>query len=1039
MAVALLGGLPLAAAVSGPAVATPAAPLAPRAASAFDLDLVTGTGTVTIKGGAPLPLAQPTGLTGQVDPGAGTISGGTFSTPPISFTQDITSPITARVYITATFSEAEPGTAVGTVDGAGNVAVSDVMDVDLAIEVGRNPTLATGDCRASGVRLDLASTSAYDRETGRVRLADPDFTVPPIEASATCPALLVGPINTQLSGSGNALALTLEGPLELPPPPGEASTTTLAVSPEGGADLGAPVALTATVTGTAGGPTPTGAVSFRDGGREVAAATLVDGEATASTSTLPVGGRSLTAVYQGDATYEASTSSTTAYRIAAVPTVAGDLPEHVTIGAAPVEFDLVTANPAAGRALANARVDISVTRPSAIGAPPITAAQLLLEHQLADGTWEAVALTGTSSLAGSIGPATGAPLAAGASATSRVRIAAPAGAPTGLLEVTTTLVVVDPATGATTATVDTSTGRTTLVPPTRLPSSVEAYTYSGASTRPGYVDILQGGVTPSDATGTYVVRLDGRPIQTRAGSTPNGPLTATRALSGAATLDALVAFPAELAAGPHLLTVEYSGDAVYRPSVSAPVTVQVQPGLGTLMTCTLAELDVHFGAYLQAQADLPTSRAAGTTIPLGQLEVSVLSDAGPSWASLGDLPDMEPPSLVVGPGGSASAAGATFHAPEGTETDVRLDLTDPVGSFRLEGAPGTVVPVTLDQLVIRAGSVFVGLKQTVTCQAVGEPLVLGQVTVAGTTLAVSPASPVRAGSEVALTATVAPAGAAGVVDFLDGDDVVGTARVVDGTASIVTTDLAVGTRSLVARFNGGISAPSTRSAPTSFTVLPPPRCAAQAVAGDGAVVRGVYLELLDRCPSPEDQAHWTGRLATGDPTSLLAAYVALAPEAEAVMIDDAYRTVLGRASTASGRAHWVGRLGRLAPDPELRANLAASDEFRRRSGGSDAGFVDRAFTTLVGRPPSAAERRAWLTRLGSGWTRLTVARNLAGSLEGRRAIVGEAYADVLDRAPTGAERDTAATALLRDGSRLGLYHRLVSTPGFRVRAQGFPD
>ncbi|MFK0158128.1 Ig-like domain repeat protein [Streptomyces sp. NPDC090499] len=70
-----------------------------------------------------------------------------------------------------------------------------------------------------------------------------------------------------------------------------------------------------------------------------------------------------------------------------------------------------------------------------------------------------------------------------------------------------------------------------------------------------------------------------------------------------------------------------------------------------------------------------------------------------------------------------------------------------------------------------------------------------------TSLAVSPASPVTAGTNVTLTATVAPAAAAGTVQFRDNGTALGAPVTVNnGTAVLSTANLAAGSHSLTADF-----------------------------------------------------------------------------------------------------------------------------------------------------------------------------------------------------------------------------------------------
>jgi hypothetical protein len=106
-----------------------------------------------------------------------------------------------------------------------------------------------------------------------------------------------------------------------------------------------------------------------------------------------------------------------------------------------------------------------------------------------------------------------------------------------------------------------------------------------------------------------------------------------------------------------------------------------------------------------------------------------------------------------------------------------------------------------------------------------------------TTLGVTPPGPVVQGTSVTLHATVSPSGAAGSVQFKDGSTNLGSpVTVAAGTADLVTSSLATGTRSLTAIFTpsdtnaytGSTSSPVSyvvTYAPPAFlpTVFPAPR------------------------------------------------------------------------------------------------------------------------------------------------------------------------------------------------------------------------
>jgi hypothetical protein len=68
-------------------------------------------------------------------------------------------------------------------------------------------------------------------------------------------------------------------------------------------------AVTFKATVTAGSGTPTGTVTFKDGGRTLGSASLSAGQASFTTSTLSKGAHQITAVYGGGSGFQASTSA----------------------------------------------------------------------------------------------------------------------------------------------------------------------------------------------------------------------------------------------------------------------------------------------------------------------------------------------------------------------------------------------------------------------------------------------------------------------------------------------------------------------------------------------------------------------------------------------------------------------------------------------------------------------------------------------------------------------------------------------------------
>ena len=116
-----------------------------------------------------------------------------------------------------------------------------------------------------------------------------------------------------------------------------ASTTTLAASPNS-SQYGDPVTLTATVTSGA-----TGAVSFYDSSVFLGEGTVTGGVATLITTTLNAATHTITAIYNGDATYASSTSGSATVTVAKKTAAGGGPALTATVENASREYG--TANP----------------------------------------------------------------------------------------------------------------------------------------------------------------------------------------------------------------------------------------------------------------------------------------------------------------------------------------------------------------------------------------------------------------------------------------------------------------------------------------------------------------------------------------------------------------------------------------------------------------------------------------------------------------------------------------------------------------------
>ncbi|MDX3853667.1 Ig-like domain-containing protein, partial [Streptomyces sp. AK02-01A] len=160
-------------------------------------------------------------------------------------------------------------------------------------------------------------------------------------ASLLVSTLSVGVHNLTAVYGGNSNFNASTSPVD-PQSVVRANTSTLLTSAPDPSVFGQTKILTATVTAVApGSGTPTGTVSFFDGATLLGSGSLSGGVATLSVSTLSVGVHSLTAVYSGNVSFNASTSpidiqtvnpGTAATNLTAAPataTIGGDGQAHI--------------------------------------------------------------------------------------------------------------------------------------------------------------------------------------------------------------------------------------------------------------------------------------------------------------------------------------------------------------------------------------------------------------------------------------------------------------------------------------------------------------------------------------------------------------------------------------------------------------------------------------------------------------------------------------------------------------------------------------
>lgn len=812
-----------------------------------------GSGTVNASGVA--TLAVNTLSTGSnsiqaIYSGNATLAGSTSSTITVTVTADTTttsmgaSPTTltygASTTLTATVTAGQGGYATGTVSfyngatllGSGTLSGSGQASLTTtALPVGANSVTATysgntnyasSNSSAVSVTVNQVSTATAlgSSVTSAVSGASVTFTatVSPVPSGAPlgtvtfyngATSLGSGTVNasgqatyttTALPAGEDTITAVYSGNTNYATSTSSATTVTITSdttttlgSSASTVNAGSSITLTATVSPTPSG-SPLGTVSFYNGATLLGSGSLNgSGQATYSTSSLPVGSNSLTATYSGNTLYNTSTSTPQSVQVnQSTSTAIQSSASQVSYGSSVTFTATVT--------------------PTPTGSP-------LGSVSFYDGA----TLLGTGSL-NSSGIAT---YTTSSLAVATYSVTAVYGGNTSFLTSTSS---------PTSVTVNTATTTTAL-------ASSSTTISSGASVT------LTATVSPAP-TGTPLGSVSFYNGSTLLGSSAvNG--------SGVATLATTT-----LPVGANTLTAFYGGNANYGSSTSTgvPVTVNtatttqlsassssIQSGASVTFTAVISPVPggSPYGSvsFYNGSALLGTSTVnnagqatySSSSLPVGTNSITaVYSGVGNYGGSTSNATPVEVHAIATTTALSSSATSILLHA--------SLTLTAQVAPVPSGGSPGTVSfydgqtllgtgTVDASGIAVLATSNLLQGAHTITAVYSGNTSYAasnsGSVTVtvsAGTSTTSLQASTTNPsfGTNVIFTTSVnpVPTGATlGTVSFMKGGNLLGVAPVnAQGEATLATTGLPVGANSITAVYSGNDLLTGSTSSPVTVTV-----------------------------------------------------------------------------------------------------------------------------------------------------------------------------------------------------------------------------
>jgi hypothetical protein len=580
------------------------------------------------------------------------------------------------------------------------------------------------------------------------------------------------------------------------------NTTTAVTSSVNPSVFGQSVTFTATVTPASGSNTPTGTVTFLDGGTSIGSGTLSGGSTTFTTSSLAVASHAITASYGGDSNFNGSTSSAITQTVnKANTTTSVSTSVNPSASGQSVNFTATVAASAPGSGTPTGTVTF-LDGGTSIGSGTLSGGSASFSTSaLAVGTHSITAsYAGSSSFNSSTSSAVNQTVNKDGSSTTVSSSLNPSTSGQSVT-FTATVSASAPGSGTPTGTVTFLDGGVSIGNGT-LSGGQATFSTSGLATGTHTITASYGGdgnfnsstsaaitqtVMASRAASTTTVVSSVNPsvfgqavtftaTVTGTGGTPTGTVTF---LDGAATLGtaALSAgsgalTTSALAVGNHTVTASYSGDSNFNASTSSAITQTVSKANTTTSVITAVNPSV-FGQTVAFTATVSAS-SPGSGTPSGTV---TFLDGGTSIGS-----------------GTLSGGTATFST-----SALAVATHSITASYGGDGNFNGSTSGNVNQTVNQDGT---------------------STTVASST------NPSASGQSVTFTATVtanSPGSGAptGTVTFLDGGASIGSATLSGGTASFSTSALSVGNHTISASYGGDANFTGSTSSAITQTVNAP--------------------------------------------------------------------------------------------------------------------------------------------------------------------------------------------------------------------------
>jgi hypothetical protein len=167
-------------------------------------------------------------------------------------------------------------------------------------------------------------------------------------------------------------------------------------------------------------------------------------------------------------------------------------------------------------------------------------------------------------------------------------------------------------------------------------------------------------------------------------------------------------------------------------------------------------------------------------------------------------------------------------------------------------------------------------------------------------------------------------------------------------------------------------------------------------------VSWLFAHVVRRAPDSTELNRWTRRfisLGRENRWSKPTFVESFVREHGAAFVRDEYERLLGRDPDGNELAYWSGRIAQGGSQRDLITSLCDSSEFWALGGGTDEGFIDRLYRTLLRREPDPDGSARYMAYLTTGWSRGDVIASILDGSEYQGLLIDEQFQELYGRLP----------------------------------------